>query len=333
MVNNKIESLAVMRVMAMFMIISFHSLCFYTHRWWSLGGVYIPIWDEIATFLNAIDLPMFIFISGYLWSYLYINKGKYKNKKVFILSKTRRLIVPYLFGGIFLIVSMPRLHDWKSLLTGISHLWFLLVLFELFLFIIPIASWICKESKPFLFFSFLVCSYLLFFAYHYCSKHHSFLSIHASLFYLPTFIIGIACARYKIAQMQSILWPIILFIVSVFFLALYVFTARELSYPLNYLLLQLIGVIITVSLLCILNKIHYPTKLYQTILQLGNLSMGIYIFNQISINAFLQIKGVVPFLNVNYRIGPILICAIGFFIPFILSFLFNKIKYIKWTIG
>ena len=63
--DEKIRSVSVMRVIAMLMIVCFHSLCFYTHRWWIFGGVYIPLWDKIASCLDAIDLPMFFFISGY----------------------------------------------------------------------------------------------------------------------------------------------------------------------------------------------------------------------------------------------------------------------------
>lgn len=330
--KHKIESIVVMRVMAMLMIIVYHSFCFYTHEW-SMGGIYVPIWDKVASFFDAVDLPMFIFISGYLFGYLFINKGKYRDRRSFILSKAKRLIVPYIFWGLFLIFFMPELHKWRSLLTGISHLWFLLVLFEIFILVIPVVSWLCEKATTRLFFLFLLCLYFLFIVFHRYSSHHAFLAFHTTMYYLPTFIIGIACARYKISQKLSIVWSVTIFVVSFLSLFYYIFITGKLQYVQNYLLLQLIGTGFVISLFCILNNIRFQLGLYNSFLHLDRLSMGIYIFNQISINAFLLINGIVPFLNDNYREGPIIICIVGFLAPLLLSYLFNRTKYIKWTIG
>ena len=106
--KDKLQYVSAIRVMAMLMIITFHSMLFYTGKWWIFDGPVIPIWVKASTFLDVIDLPMFVFIAGYLFGYLYKYKNKYRNKAHFIIGKTRCLMVPYLFWGLFLIF----MDDW-----------------------------------------------------------------------------------------------------------------------------------------------------------------------------------------------------------------------------
>ena len=68
--SKKFEEISIMRVLAMVMIIAFHSLCFYNGRWGKVDAINIPVWYKISYFLDVIDLNMFVFISGYLYGYL-----------------------------------------------------------------------------------------------------------------------------------------------------------------------------------------------------------------------------------------------------------------------
>ena len=70
--KNRFNEISVMRVLAMTMIVGFHSLCFYNGRWVKVDALYIPFWYKVSCFLDVIDLNMFVFISGYLYGYLYI---------------------------------------------------------------------------------------------------------------------------------------------------------------------------------------------------------------------------------------------------------------------
>ena len=83
----RIESISIMRVMAMFMIILFHGLYFYADTHWILGGITIGIWDKVDTFLDIIDLPMFVFISGFLFGYLFCFKGRLLSYKLVFLTQ------------------------------------------------------------------------------------------------------------------------------------------------------------------------------------------------------------------------------------------------------
>ena len=326
------HTISAMRVLAMLMIISFHSLCFYTHRWWSLGGIFVPVWDKTAILLNAIDLPMFVFISGFLLGHLYI-KGKYRKWQPFLQGKAHRLLVPYLFWGIFLIITMPSLHEWFNMFTGISHLWFLLMLFEVFTITIPMADFLCLKATKCQAIAIISGAYALFLVYHTFSEHHSFLCIDTTLNYLPAFLIGLSCAHFKTYRHMSSHLAIILFLTSLVSLTFYCYVTPPLSFYINDILLRLLGYTIVFALFSLLHYITLNNQLYKIIMHFDKLSMGIYIFNQICVNILLLAPNSVAFLNQHYRMGPAIIFAVGFFFPWLLSYIFNNSKCIKWTIG
>ena len=130
--NDNLNYISLMRVLSMLQIVLFHSLCFYIGEWWFLCTDVVPLWRIIAFPIEQIGLTSFVFISGFLYGYMYIEKGKYRDVLPFLHKKILRLLIPYFFWGIMMIITMPKVPiTWINLLTGISHLWFLLMLFEL----------------------------------------------------------------------------------------------------------------------------------------------------------------------------------------------------------
>ena len=103
-----------MHVLAMTMIVAFHSMCFYNGRWTKVNAIDIPIWTKVSTFLDVIDLNMFVFISGYLYGYLYIYRNKYRHPSEVIRIKAVRLLIPYCFWGVIMVVSFPW-NDWTKM--------------------------------------------------------------------------------------------------------------------------------------------------------------------------------------------------------------------------
>lgn len=68
---SKFDEISIMRVMAMTMIIAYHSLCFYSGRWTYMDAIDIPFWSRIAFFLNEIDLIcLYLWLSVWLSLYL-----------------------------------------------------------------------------------------------------------------------------------------------------------------------------------------------------------------------------------------------------------------------
>ena len=132
--NNRLTYISFLRVVAMTMVVLFHCLAYYSDSIWQYADPDVSGYGIFARFLNVIDMPMFVFISGFLYAYLREAKGKYKDNMAFLRNKARRLMVPYLFWGVVLLLLFPDKHA-SDMLTGISHLWFLLMLFGLFLLI------------------------------------------------------------------------------------------------------------------------------------------------------------------------------------------------------
>jgi surface polysaccharide O-acyltransferase-like enzyme len=330
--NNKIESLSQMRVLAMIMILLFHSLLFYTGTWWKLGGTIIPVWVKTSRFLDSIDLSLFVFVSGYLYGYLYIFHSKYRNRKQFVVNKFKRLLIPYLVWGCLMVLARPSLNAWPSLLTGISHLWFLLMLFEVFIMASCLIRYKKSANHTTTFMFVIIVLYLIWGLLHKYSPHHSFLCIETSISYLIPFLLGYYCVERKILE-RSFYYPKLLFIILLFVLATYFYYIEEFNFYIEDIFIRLVSYTTIILLFIILDKTNFPKILKTYVEQLDSLSFGIYIFNQMTINELLLIPSMNKWFIIHYKIGPLLIFFISFFIPLLLSFLFQKSKWLSWMIG
>jgi hypothetical protein len=86
-----------------------------------------------SIFLNYLwfILPLFTFVSGCLFSYLFNEKGKYTNVAGFIQKKFFRLILPYFVFSLLMGLTLSNL-TWFALFNGYEHLWFMVMLFWCF---------------------------------------------------------------------------------------------------------------------------------------------------------------------------------------------------------
>ena len=318
----------------MFMIILYHGFYFYADNQWSLGGTTIETWDRVDTFLDIIDLPMFVFISGFLYSYLFIFKGKYRNKKQFIASKAMRLLHPYIIWGLLLIIFMPSIFSLHNLLTGCGHLWFLLMLFGVFVFITPVSKYLLLNSSSFWMPVIItICSVGLLFAFHFVSSHHFVLCSHAILYYMPFFILGMFSAKHQLWQKKGNKYPLIILIVSLFLLILYVIIGKTNIFYIDYTIRLILGTTIIIATLILLSHITISTKVSQIINHFDKIAMGIYIIHAIILNAILMTDGAKVYFNIHYYAGPFILSGASFIGGWILSYLFYRHKWLSWTIG
>lgn len=90
------------------------------------------------------NMPLFTFISGYLFSYLYKkNKEKYGCFIPFLKTKFNRLVIPFLIIGTTVNITMPERYLYMIMNGEGSHLWFCMMLFWCFIirWIILKANW------------------------------------------------------------------------------------------------------------------------------------------------------------------------------------------------
>lgn len=123
-----------MRVAAMIIIVVYHCVCYY--------GVWSGIFLNRVTYggmlywrgLCNVALNAFVFISGVLYAKAYL-KGKYCSRRKFLGNKIQRLLVPYALWSIIAVSFFPSENITMQLLTGIQHLWFLLMLMMIFIIV------------------------------------------------------------------------------------------------------------------------------------------------------------------------------------------------------
>ena len=319
-ITERIDAISLMRVIAMTMIVLFHSFLFYTGTWWVFGGIVVPVWVKVAKFLDSIDLSMFVFISGFLYGYLNLYKGKYRDIRTFLSNKVRRLLIPYLFWGFFVVVLPPSPFDWKILFVGSAHLWFLLMLFWLFCFSIIAVRFLRRiDTKIFSLFIFLL--YFVWLMHYIFSSHHSFLCLESSLSYSLIFFVGMVCARKQI-WLKPLIPSIVISLVSIMALFIYIFFVSTFEDIIDSLVLRILSYTFIVNLFVVLTKLHLTSVWLIVINSIDKLSMGIYIFNQFVVNALLLLPEINYWLVQNYKIGPIVIFIISFFVPLCLSYFF-----------
>lgn len=330
--ETRIVAVSRMRVLAMVMIVAYHSLLFYTGSWWQFHGFAVPVWVKCARFLDSLDLSMFVFISGLLFGYMYVFRNKYRNKKIFIWGKVKRLIIPYLIWGCMMILFQPSLHSWDQLLTGISHLWFLLMLFGVFCMAIILSPLFRPDFSIKASLCVIVLLYVIWLLYHVYTNHHFLLCIESSLSYMLPFYIGIVIAEHRVLEKSSGKL-IIISSVSIVILFIYVFYVPALNEIFDNLVIRILSYTSILGILIALSRIRIPLATENIIMKIDKLSMGIYIFNQIVINYILSVPEINHYLMTNYFIGPIVIFVVSFFVPLIISFVFNSNKYLSWMIG
>lgn len=330
--SDKIEAIVYMRVLAMTMIVLFHSLLFYTGTWWNFGGIVIPMWVKLSNLLDSIDLSMFVYISGFLFGYLFLYKNKYRNRRLFLWGKFKRLIIPYLLWGAFMILFQSSFHNWSMLLTGISHLWFLLMLFNIFGFTLLVPLFRLDKMSFLYGLVFLIILYFLWLLYYSYSSHHFFLCIECTLSYSIPFFLGFFSAKYKVWNYPCTL-AFIIAIIALIILSVYFCHFHAFDFILNDLFIRVVAYTFIICLFVALNKLQIPTSCMRILSNLDRLSMGIYIFNQIVINYVLLVPVMRKWLVEHYMIGPVVLFVISYFIPLVISYVLNRSRALSWMIG
>ncbi len=97
------------------------------------------VYSFILDVLFVGRMPLFVFVSGYLFAHLVIDRGKYKTFKGFVSNKVKRLLIPCLtFTGLLCICLQTNYIE--AIIGSCYHLWFLKMLFWCF-----ITGWILNR--------------------------------------------------------------------------------------------------------------------------------------------------------------------------------------------
>lgn len=134
--KERLYHITLLRVLAIFLVVLFHSL----HM--LMDGTHLPTSTEIYIskyhtfngFINSFNMPLFIFVSGFLYSDLESEKGKYKSFSDLIKNKAKRLLVPFFIFMALMMITLRDFHLEPWISWSYCHLWFLPMLFWCFVF-------------------------------------------------------------------------------------------------------------------------------------------------------------------------------------------------------
>lgn len=319
------DNLTFYRVVAMTMVVLYHCTCYYAHPSWPFGeGPYNMVLKTVTTLLGGIHMPVFVFISGYLF-WMLKDKGHYDDLLLFFKNKIFRLLVPYFVMGGVMLMMFNKIYNLNSLFYGICHLWFLLMLFGLFL-LAPIAWHLMERIKNDRIATVVVnASFLLYPIF--CDVN--LFQLTKIFYFLPFFLIGYIIQRRgkKEVYSDSVFWLSIVFVMIILFM----FCQRTLFIDKVIREFASYFVIIIVS---IIPDINIPNKIKRIMNNFSDNSMGIYLVHHIIISYVVMMPSVKQFIdNTNSYIGALLLFVSVFASSWFLSIVFNKYNTTRFLIG
>lgn len=162
--SNRLIDVVIIRSFAIVLVVAFHAyyMMMVEGHFPKSMDLYRGMYFNINCLILQFRMPLFILISGYLFSHLENAKGKYPTLKALVSNKFKRLIIPLLvFATIFMVTTND--FNWRPYYSwGYQHLWFVSMLFWCFVFtrvqsFIPISkTWYWKLSILVVFFYFCV---------------------------------------------------------------------------------------------------------------------------------------------------------------------------------
>lgn len=131
--KKKLYDVVIIRSLAIVMVVAYHA---YGMMYWGnfpeLTEHYTNMYYGVNQYALNFRMPLFVFISGYLFSYLEGEKRKYLTLGELVKNKLHRLIIPYVVFSLFYMVTQQNFHLIRLFEGDFSHLWFITMLFWCF---------------------------------------------------------------------------------------------------------------------------------------------------------------------------------------------------------
>ncbi len=134
--NSKLLELTYLRCFATLSLVIWH--CFFCPMAvWGIIKDIPPIAVNLLKIAYHIipdaNMPLFTFLSGYLFFYLYHSAGKYRELIPFLKNKVKRLLIPFFVLGLLIILTSYNSHIDRIVWGEGSHMWYCAMLFWCFI--------------------------------------------------------------------------------------------------------------------------------------------------------------------------------------------------------
>ena len=265
-------------------------------------------------FIPDANMPLFTAISGFVYSYLYYRKGKYRNNKEFLKSKINRLLIPYFIIGTVVVLTIFDWNIWSVITGEAHHLWYCLMLFWCFL-LIRLYQRVSARFK--------VLVAFLAFIFQFRHPDIPILGANRVFGYFAYFLFGcylpFMLERLRTSKKYTI--PI---------LVLWI-----LSFPIQYYFKYDAVVIIRSYMFLLLLFIFIPLKwkLNDKLKRLGCYSFGIYVFHEWFLWNLAHLKMIQDFAIEHQLLYPFLVFITIFILSFLLTHFSLKTKLGKFLLS
>lgn len=237
------------------------------------------VYHSIYYFVNQcvlmnIAMPVFIFISGFLF-YRQLSSGRYRSFREVFQKKTLHILVPYFVFGLVMMATTDNFHPLKLLNGNYWHLWFLPMIYWCFILSFTING-LWERS--------LTTKLTILAIFFITASFDQFLPNILGIQYITShfcwFILGGMISTYKVQIMNIIrrYWFLIPFLLI--YLGITIFLPVPYGETSWYLVLSQIAIVIFVWYT--FNKIcenPHIGKLLRPLVYLSKYSYGIYIFH------------------------------------------------------
>lgn len=313
--KNRLEELDILKFWGILLVVLGHV----TNMWTPMGIVH-PVASSdkigfISSFVYLFHMPLFVFVSGCVYAYQCERLGKQMSFDDLISKKFKRLLIPYLVFGIFLVALMVGCGFREDILdyayNGVllskdsRHLWFVLMLFEVF-----IVFWImskCVEKTRLPKWNILLISFVI---YLLANKLPYILQINNAARYLFWFTLGYEFLTYK-----SVIHNIIVnYIVMIVILLVCAFYRSSVSVPFMHTIAAMAGIMLFYHISCDFKGIT-KWKFYHIV---SKNSFGIYLYHVFFIYLMFYYLANIP-------ISPYLLCFMVFLLSLVLSIVMTKL--------
>ena len=320
-VSRDLNFLDFAKIIATFLVVIGHILRMYTGN-----GLFLPLegnfyFSIICKYIYSFHMPLFFFISGGVFYIVKHKKNRYKSMLGFISNKTKRLLVPYIFISVLLLIVMWHIGEIQIPIFsyyihnyvyayGCRHLWFLIALFTISLYFNFLDSYIFSNSLCFLvvfILGFLIADYTT-----YIFQIASILNF--SIYYYFGYLI---MKNFKKIQLLfSIKNSICLFLFTLCLFLFYIKIEGVILKKLIELILGLSGTIMVIGIALYIEKKNKDSKGY--LQQVNSYMYSIYLFHPLIIYLLF-------YYCRNTYINSYLMIICGFLISIFFSILLTKL--------
>lgn len=324
-------NISILRVLFTLWILFFHSFNEYLYPDSGFNIHYHENLEFLRGITNVV-LYGFAFISGLLMARGYIYKNKYRNKWLFCFDKCGRLLLPYIFWSLILIIFFRV--TWYQVFCGAKHLWFLLMLFDIMLAAVFVMPIIVKTGKytdisilatlsllPTLIGKYDIIPYVL--------------GVKNAISYTMPFVIGILVIKYRLEDYFKQLPKLPFYCISIVVITCAILSILTPSMPMGSLYMNIPLYTVSLVIYLIFSRLRIGGGIAPVLINLDKNSLGIYILHQFTgkYTLFYYFPSFVTFYDRHCLAAPILLFIFMFVGAWSISHLFHRNKYLSMLIG